>query len=107
MRWAEAVATNTARRDEGAFEAMQRHFDQSEIVELTTVVAVRAMVNLIQEALWTDLEGPDFPANSRPRTEREPAEWIDWYSQVLSSQAARLHHEPDHAHGPAPSSPDD
>lgn len=86
IRWAEVVATNTARRDRDAFAALRRHFDDSEIVELTAVVAIRAMVNLIQEALWTDLEDADFPKNDRPAIGLGPHEWIAWYSDVLAHQ---------------------
>ena len=60
--WAEAVATNTARRDAAAYERLSMHFSEVEIVELTVLIAARTMVNRIQEALWTDLEaGGELP----------------------------------------------
>lgn len=88
--WAEAVTSNTARRDMAAFAAMEAHFTTQQIVELTVIVAVRTMVNLIQEALWTDLEGSDTPPNNRPRVPLEPEEWFSWYvDDVLSSDEQR------------------
>ncbi len=65
IEWAESVALNTARQNRVAFEALRRHFSDPEIVELTVVVAHRTMINRIQEALWTDLEGPEIPKNTR------------------------------------------
>lgn len=88
--WAEAVASNTARRNVAAFEAITEHFDTPQIVELTVIIAVRTMVNLIQEALWTDLEGPETPPNSRSKVPFEPDEWYSWYlDEFLGSQKQR------------------
>jgi AhpD family alkylhydroperoxidase len=56
VEWAETVANNTARRNGPAFERLQAHFSDVEIVELTVLAAARTMVNRVQEALWTDLE---------------------------------------------------
>ncbi|MPZ60935.1 MAG: hypothetical protein GEU93_06500 [Propionibacteriales bacterium] len=58
LRWTQAVADNSARRDQAAFAELQRWFDEGQIVEITVIAAVRTMVNRIQEALWTDLEEP-------------------------------------------------
>lgn len=90
IRWAEAVATNTARRNAAAFAAMQELFEDDEIIEISIVVAVRVMVNLLQEAFWTDLEPADFPSNSRAKVDMDPADWIDWYADVLKDQARHL-----------------
>ena len=65
MAWVEAVADNSARRNTTAFEDVRRHLSDPELVELTVLVAVRTLANRVQEALWTDLEGPDFPPNRR------------------------------------------
>lgn len=90
IQWAEAVASNTARRDPDAFDALQEHFSETQIVELTVVIAVRTMVNLIQEALWTDLEGPDFPKNTRHAVSDDPSDWYAWYvDEVLGSMTQR------------------
>lgn len=56
IAWATAVARNEARRDMQTFERLREHFSDEQIVELTVLAAARTMVNLIQEALWTDLE---------------------------------------------------
>lgn len=90
IQWTEAVATNTARRNTAAFNAMAEYFDDDEIIELTTVVAVRVMVNLLQEAFWTDLEPADFPDNTKYRADMEPADWMEWYAESLREQARHV-----------------
>jgi len=67
IEWARAVTSNQARRATDLFANLQRHFSDSEIVELTVVAAARTFTNLIQEALWTDLEseGSETQANAR------------------------------------------
>lgn len=83
--WAESVALNTARRNGRAFAALERHFSVPEIVELTVVAAHRIMVSRIQEALWTDLEGPEVPANTRAEMTGEVLE--DYIDTVLGAGA--------------------
>ena len=59
IRWAEAVTTMTARDDEAAFAAMQRHFSEKQIVELTVFCGMWNYSNRLCEALHVDLERPD------------------------------------------------
>jgi alkylhydroperoxidase family enzyme len=59
IRWAEAVTVMRARDDEQAFAAMQRHFSQKEIVELTVFCGMWNYSNRLCEALHVDLERPD------------------------------------------------
>lgn len=54
--WAKSVAGNRARRDRAGFERVRARFTDAQIAELTLIAAYRTMVNLLQEALWTDLE---------------------------------------------------
>ena len=59
VRWAEAVTNMTARDDEAAFAAMQTHFSEKQIVELTVFCGMWNYSNRLCEALHVDLEQPD------------------------------------------------
>ena len=59
VRWADAVTKMTARDDDGAFAAMQRHFSEKQIVELTVFCGMWNYSNRLCEALHVDLEHPD------------------------------------------------
>ena len=59
IRWAEAVTNMTARDDDAAFAAMQRHFSEKQIVELTVFCGMWNYSNRLCEALHVDLERPD------------------------------------------------
>jgi 4-carboxymuconolactone decarboxylase len=59
IRWAEAVTNMTARGDEAAFQAMQRHFSEQQIVELTVFCGMWNYSNRLCEALHIDLERPE------------------------------------------------
>jgi alkylhydroperoxidase family enzyme len=59
IRWAEVVTNMTARDDEAAFQAMQRHFTEKQIVELTVFCGMWNYSNRLCEALHIDLERPE------------------------------------------------
>jgi alkylhydroperoxidase family enzyme len=59
IRWAEVVTLMQARDDEGAFAAMQKHFSERQIVELTVFCGMWNYSNRLCEALHVDLEQPD------------------------------------------------
>jgi alkylhydroperoxidase family enzyme len=59
IRWAEAVTLMQARADDAAFAAMQRHFTEKQIVELTVFCGMWNYSNRLCEALQVDLERPD------------------------------------------------
>ena len=59
LRWAEAVTLMQARDDDDAFAAMQRHFSEKQIVELTVFCGMWNYSNRLCEALHVDLERPD------------------------------------------------
>jgi alkylhydroperoxidase family enzyme len=59
VRWADAVTKMTARDDEAAFAAMQKHFSEKQIVELTVFCGMWNYSNRLCEALHVDLERPD------------------------------------------------
>jgi len=62
IRWAELVTWNKARYDDAAFAQLARHFDSTEIVELTTVAAFRGLMNRFMDSLHIELEGPELQA---------------------------------------------
>ena len=59
IRWAEAVTVMQARDDDAAFAAMQKHFSEKEIVELTVFCGIWNYSNRLCEALHVDLERPE------------------------------------------------
>jgi AhpD family alkylhydroperoxidase len=63
IRWARAVTMNQARRAVTLFKELESAFTHEQIVELTVIIAARTFTNLIQEALWTDLEEPEPQAD--------------------------------------------
>jgi len=62
IRWAELVTWNKARYDGEAFKELSKHFDSTEIVELTTVAAFRGLMNRFIDSLQIELEGPELQA---------------------------------------------
>jgi alkylhydroperoxidase family enzyme len=62
IRWAELVTWNKARYDDEAFLQLSKHFDSTEIVELTTVAAFRGLMNRFMDSLHIELEGPELEA---------------------------------------------
>jgi alkylhydroperoxidase family enzyme len=59
IRWAEAVTLMQAHDDDDAFAAMQAHFTEKQIVELTVFCGMWNYSNRLCEALHVDLERPD------------------------------------------------
>ncbi len=59
IRWAEAVTLMSARGDDDAFTAMNQHFSEKQIVELTVFCGMWNYSNRLCEALHVDLERPD------------------------------------------------
>jgi alkylhydroperoxidase family enzyme len=62
IRWGELVAKNEARHDTETFRTLSKHFDATEIVELTTVAAFRGLMNRFMDSLQIELEGPEMQA---------------------------------------------
>ena len=60
--WAELVTWNKARYDDDAYAQLAKHFDSTEIVELTTVAAFRGLMNRFMDSLHIELEGPELQA---------------------------------------------
>ncbi|MCC7487279.1 MAG: carboxymuconolactone decarboxylase family protein [Burkholderiales bacterium] len=62
IRWAELVTWNEARHDEETYAVLAKHFDATEIVELTTVAAFRGLMNRFMDSFRIELEGPELQA---------------------------------------------
>ncbi len=67
IRWAEAVTLMQARDDDEAFAAMQRHFSEKQIVELTVFCGMWNYSNRLCEALHVDLERSDKRIEFQPK----------------------------------------
>jgi alkylhydroperoxidase family enzyme len=82
IRWAELVARNEARYDPDAFERLARHFDATEIVELTTVAAFRGLMNRFMDSLAIELEGPELQARGG-RAAASPADLHAYLQKII------------------------
>ena len=56
--WAEHVTRNTAKDRDDVFEEVARHFDDTEILELTLVCAMFNFTNRVHDSLKLELEPP-------------------------------------------------
>lgn len=56
LLWAECVTRNEATEREAARERVERAFSFEERVELTLAIGQFAMLNRINDSLWTDLD---------------------------------------------------
>lgn len=75
VRWAEAVTSFEARDDDELFAAMQAHFTDQQIVELTVLVGMWNWSNRLTEALHVVLEPPGERINFfHRRSDVVPAE---------------------------------
>ena len=63
--WSEAMTLNTARSEEGPWEAMRRHFSDAEIVEISMACAMFNMINRLNDSFRTELESEEY--NQRQR----------------------------------------
>jgi alkylhydroperoxidase family enzyme len=59
IRWADVVTNMVARDDDVAYRAMQAHFTEKQIVELTVFCCMWNYSNRLCEALHVDLERPE------------------------------------------------
>jgi alkylhydroperoxidase family enzyme len=75
VAWAEAVTKFAARDDDELFAAMQKHFSDQQIVELTVLVGMWNCSNRLTEALHVVLEPPGVRINFfHRRSDVVPAE---------------------------------
>jgi alkylhydroperoxidase family enzyme len=60
LAWAEAMTLNTAKRDDAAWNAMQRLFSDAEIVEISLASAMFNMINRLNDSFRTELESAEY-----------------------------------------------
>ena len=58
--WAEAMTLNTAKRDPAVWKEMRRLFSDAEIVEISLITGLFAMLNRLNDSLWTELESEEY-----------------------------------------------
>ena len=82
MLWAEHVARNTARERDDVFGEVRRHFSDAQLVELTTVCGMFAMLNRFQDCLHLPLDPPSTVDKIRGTVRLDPVR-IKGYMQLL------------------------
>lgn len=60
LRWSEVMTLNTAKHDDAAWDEMRRHFDDTEIVEISMACALFNMANRLNDSFRTDLEPEEY-----------------------------------------------
>ena len=82
IKWAELVTWNKARYDDEAFDRLAQHFDNTEIVELTTVAAFRGLMNRFMDSLQIELEGHDVQARDERAAASRGGDALSWLKTV-------------------------
>lgn len=77
LRWCEAVATNDAKRDSAAFAELQEMFAIHEIVELTALIGMCALVDRVANALQLPPDPPSSTHVAAPVETSDLAQWAD------------------------------
>ena len=81
--WADRVARRLARRDKPAFESVRAHFSDEELVELTLVSSLGAMVDRLTNALRIP---PEPPIGLSPGAAPTPDESLEaWAPRMFDS----------------------
>jgi alkylhydroperoxidase family enzyme len=57
--WAGEVARNTAKRNAAAYDALRKHYNDAEVVEITALCAISSYADLFYNALRVPVERPD------------------------------------------------
>ena len=60
LRWTEAMTLNTAKHDDAAWAEMRRHFNDTEIVEISMACALFNMANRLNDSFRTELEPEEY-----------------------------------------------
>jgi alkylhydroperoxidase family enzyme len=60
IAWAEAMTNNTSQREKVVWENMKKHFNETEIVEISVACAMFNMINRLNDSFWTELETEDY-----------------------------------------------
>lgn len=82
LRWAEAMTWNTAKDDDEAWAEMRRLFSDAEIVEISLITGMFAMINRLNDSFRTELEPEEY--NLRQRNA------VGVTASVLDGYACRL-----------------
>jgi len=83
--WADRVARRLARRDKRAFETVQKHFSDEELVELTLVASLGAMADRLTNALRI---APEPPIGLSPGLGRPDESLGAWPSRMFETEVA-------------------
>jgi len=81
--WAEHVTLNTARDRDDVFEEVSKHFDQTEIVELTLMSGLFAMFNRLMDSLKVPVEIQDEVDKIQRSLDLDPEKVRTYYQTVL------------------------
>jgi alkylhydroperoxidase family enzyme len=60
IAWAEAMTLNTAKNDDGVWNAMRTQFSDAEIVEISLACAMFNMINRLNDSFRTELESEEY-----------------------------------------------
>ena len=77
LRWTESVATNEAKRDGDSFAELERLFDAGEIVELTAIAAICALLDRFTNAQQIPPEDPFESGGASSLNSDSLATWAD------------------------------
>jgi uncharacterized peroxidase-related enzyme len=85
--WAEEVTNNTAKFNKECFEYVREHFDDAEIVEMTLLIGMFALMNRFNDSLFIDIE-PDEETQKIKRTTTLSPDVIFDYTRRMSAGGA-------------------
>jgi alkylhydroperoxidase family enzyme len=60
LAWAEAMTLNTAKHDDDVWNQMRRLFTDAEIVEVSMITGMFAMINRLNDSFRTELEPEEY-----------------------------------------------
>ena len=60
IAWSEAMTLNTAKRDNKAWDALRKEFNDAEIVEISLACAMFNMINRLNDSFRTELESAEY-----------------------------------------------
>lgn len=60
MAWSEAMTLNTAKNDDGVWNALRQHCNDAEIVEVSMMCGLFNMINRLNDSFRTELESEEY-----------------------------------------------
>jgi alkylhydroperoxidase family enzyme len=82
LAWSEAMTRNTAKSEDGAWNAMRRLFSDAEIVEISLACGLFNMINRLNDSFRTELEPEEYNRRQRGAVGVTP--------EVLEEYACRI-----------------